>query len=248
MDTVVEIKDVSFAYGGEAALERVNLSIGAREFVCVVGPNGGGKSTLLKLIMGLLKPHTGTVRVFGQPPERSLNRVGYVSQQLMADMAFPISVMDVVLMGRLGRGTHLGPFGAFAGELRRDKNDVRVFVPRRAHKQGEPRRGRLLASGFHSHLLEAVVVSEVAESRMIYEKRIPGERFQERGDFSAGCGQGGVERGCVLLVIAFMRGIEAYEFAGHGRGHSAGIARAGPHVRVDFAGNLIVIARVDFAG
>jgi zinc transport system ATP-binding protein len=112
MDTVVDIKDVSFAYNGEAALERVNLSISEREFVCVVGPNGGGKSTLLKLILGLLKPRTGTVSVFGQPPERVRDRVGYVSQQMLADMAFPINVMDVVLMGRLGRGPHLGPFGA----------------------------------------------------------------------------------------------------------------------------------------
>ena len=68
-EPVISLRDVTFSYGGAPALEDVNLSVGEREAVCIVGPNGGGKTTLVKLILGLLTPQRGEVRVFGQPPE-----------------------------------------------------------------------------------------------------------------------------------------------------------------------------------
>ncbi len=67
-EPVISLRDVTFSYGGEPALEDVNLSVDEREAVCIVGPNGGGKTTLVKLILGLLTPQRGEVRVFGQPP------------------------------------------------------------------------------------------------------------------------------------------------------------------------------------
>jgi zinc transport system ATP-binding protein len=109
MDAVIEISDLSFAYPLTPVLENVNLSIAWGDFVCMVGPNGGGKTTLLRLILGLLMPSRGTVRVFGRPPMEVRRRIGYMPQHAQLDPQFPARVCDVVLMGRLGNH-RLGPF------------------------------------------------------------------------------------------------------------------------------------------
>lgn len=101
---VVLFEDVWFAYDTTPVLEDVSFSVKGREFFAVVGPNGGGKTTLLKLILGLLEPTRGTVRVFGETPVQARRRIGYVPQHAKFDPAFPIRVLDVVLMGRLGKG------------------------------------------------------------------------------------------------------------------------------------------------
>ncbi len=100
-EEVVAIRDMSFAYNGVPVLENVNLTITALDSVCVVGPNGGGKSTLIRLILGLLQPTRGEVRLFGDKPHRGLLRTGYVPQYIHFDPQFPVTVLDVVLMGRL---------------------------------------------------------------------------------------------------------------------------------------------------
>ena len=102
-EPIIEFKDVTFAYDSEPVLADVSLSIPPGELVGMVGPNGGGKTTLLRLMLGLLKPQRGTVRVFGEPPENVRGRIGYVPQYADYDPKFPVSVMDIVLMGRLGR-------------------------------------------------------------------------------------------------------------------------------------------------
>jgi zinc transport system ATP-binding protein len=79
--------------------------------VSLIGPNGGGKTTLLRLLLGLLKPARGSVRIFGQPPGRVRHRMGYVPQYVSFDPRFPISVKDVVAMGRL-ENRHAGPYRA----------------------------------------------------------------------------------------------------------------------------------------
>lgn len=107
---VIQVENVSFSYDGFPVLEDVNLSIGEKEFVWIVGPNGGGKTTLLKLILGLLKPSRGKISIFGKEPERSLARVGYMTQHARLDPDFPVNVLDVVLMGRLGLGRPFGPY------------------------------------------------------------------------------------------------------------------------------------------
>lgn len=108
----IAIENLTFSYNGLRVLEDVNLAIGRREFVCVVGPNGGGKTTLLKLVLGLLRPSRGTVRVFGQPPERSRQRIGYLPQHSHVDPQFPVSVFEVVLMGRLAGRKPFGRYNA----------------------------------------------------------------------------------------------------------------------------------------
>jgi zinc transport system ATP-binding protein len=100
---VVCFKGVSFSYGRSLAVEDADFDIYRGESVCVVGPNGGGKSTLLKLMLGLLAPDRGTVHLFGQPVKRARARVGYVPQQIEFDPLFPVSALDVALMGRLNR-------------------------------------------------------------------------------------------------------------------------------------------------
>ena len=100
--SVIEVQGLSFAYNGALVIEDVNLTICEREFVSIVGPNGGGKTTLLKLFLGLLQPTAGTVRVLGGSPEAARRRVGYMPQHVNLDPHFPVRVRDVVLMGRLG--------------------------------------------------------------------------------------------------------------------------------------------------
>jgi len=107
---VIEIEKLSFAYDGFTVLQDVTLSIKGREFICMVGPNGGGKTTLLKLVLGLLKPVSGTIKVFGQPAEQARHRIGYVPQHAMVDPEFPVTALDVVLMGRINRKKRFGLF------------------------------------------------------------------------------------------------------------------------------------------
>jgi len=106
----VSMRDVDFGYQETLVLEDVTLSIAEGDFVGIVGPNAGGKTTLLKLMLGLLEPLRGQVRVFGEPPERVSGRIGYLPQDWACTPAFPVSTMDVVLMGRLGTGRSLGPY------------------------------------------------------------------------------------------------------------------------------------------
>lgn len=101
--TIIEFKQVYFSYGDTPVLQDVNLSIERGEFISVIGPNGGGKTTLAKLILGLVHPDSGTVELFGDPPNAGRSRVGYVPQYTQFDPQFPISVLDVTIMGRMGR-------------------------------------------------------------------------------------------------------------------------------------------------
>lgn len=98
----ITISDLAFNYGGREILTDVNLTIWPFDSICIVGPNGGGKTTLMKLIIGLLHPTRGEVRIFGHKPEDAKQKIGYVPQYAEYDKQFPISVKEVVCMGRLG--------------------------------------------------------------------------------------------------------------------------------------------------
>jgi zinc transport system ATP-binding protein len=107
----VEIENLSFAYEDQLVLEDVNLTVEEKDFLAIIGPNGGGKSTLLKLILGLLQPTQGTIRVLGQPPQKSLEKVGYVPQNTNINTDFPITVIEVVLIGHVGGKRPLFGYG-----------------------------------------------------------------------------------------------------------------------------------------
>ena len=103
-EAVVQFDGVSFSYGERPVLQDVTFTLRRGEFVAVLGPNGGGKTTLLRLILGLLEPASGSIHVFGSSPREAGDRLGYVPQYLRFDPRFPVQVLDVVLMGRLGPG------------------------------------------------------------------------------------------------------------------------------------------------
>lgn len=99
----IEATDVCFFYGEREALHNVSFSVPHRAFVAVVGPNGGGKTTLVRLLLGELAPAYGSVRVLGDEPAAVASRIGYVPQQVEFDAAFPATVLDVVLLGASAR-------------------------------------------------------------------------------------------------------------------------------------------------
>jgi len=106
MSVVVEMRDVWFSYDGPPVLEGVNLAVEEGDFLGIIGPNGGGKTTLLKLIVGLLRPDRGTIKVFGVEPWKlgeKRNLIGYVPQRSEAERFFPITVYEVAALGRLHR-------------------------------------------------------------------------------------------------------------------------------------------------
>lgn len=99
---VVRLDGVSVRFNGISVLDDVTLSVKEHDFLGIIGPNGGGKTTLLKVILGLIKPTKGKVEILGKSPRRSRSKIGYVPQYSLYDRQFPISVWDVVLMGRNG--------------------------------------------------------------------------------------------------------------------------------------------------
>jgi zinc transport system ATP-binding protein len=119
-NAIVEARGLSFSYDGKnLVLDRADFEILNGEFAAIIGPNGGGKTTLLKLILGLLEPGAGEIRVFGVAPRLARKRIGYMPQYSRFDPEFPVTVMDVVLMGRLGHAPKVGPFRRIDKEVAR---------------------------------------------------------------------------------------------------------------------------------
>ena len=98
-EEVVNIEGLWVNYNHVPVLENIDLSVTHGDFLGIIGPNGGGKTTLLKVMLGLIRPSRGNVKVLGQPPEQGRRRIGYVPQYNLFDREFPIDVMDTVLMG-----------------------------------------------------------------------------------------------------------------------------------------------------
>jgi zinc transport system ATP-binding protein len=106
MPLAVQLSDVSFAYpGGPPVLRDVSLGIELGEFVAVAGPNGGGKTTLLRIALGLERPRTGTAHLFGEPAARfgHRERIAYLAQRAQLGIDAPISVWELVAAGRVPR-------------------------------------------------------------------------------------------------------------------------------------------------
>jgi manganese/iron transport system ATP-binding protein len=99
----VALEQVTAGYGHRAALTDVTLTVGSGSLLAVIGPNGAGKSTLLKVVAGLLPPWSGTVKVLGERPGRAARRIAYLPQAEAVDWGFPVTVGEVVMMGRYAR-------------------------------------------------------------------------------------------------------------------------------------------------
>lgn len=98
----IALEQVSFSYGRRPVLSDITFEVPQGEFLVIIGPNGGGKSTLLRLLLGLLHPQKGIVRLFGAPPAHAVSRIGYVPQDVGHRADFPVTALDVALMGRRG--------------------------------------------------------------------------------------------------------------------------------------------------
>ncbi len=111
-DVAIKFENVSFAYERENVVDNASFTVVDRDFVGIIGPNGGGKSTLVKLMLGVLKPQKGKIEVLGHAPHRACSRIGYMPQHSNLDPEFPVTAIDVVLMGRLGITSSVGPYGS----------------------------------------------------------------------------------------------------------------------------------------
>nr|HPM26720.1 ABC transporter ATP-binding protein [Methanothrix sp.] len=110
-EKILSIKDLWVHQSGHVVLESINLELFAGDFLGIIGPNGGGKSTLLKAILGLINPDRGKIDVFGLPPAKARSRIGYVPQKTVFDRSFPVKAQEVVLMGRYSRVGLLHRYG-----------------------------------------------------------------------------------------------------------------------------------------
>lgn len=116
----IEVRGLWLSLGGWNVLEAIDLTVKQGEFFGLIGPNGAGKTVLLRVLLGLLKPDRGSVRVLGKSPNAARGMVAYVPQHAAFDRRFPIRVLDVVLMGRLGRSRLLRPYTADDRRAARD--------------------------------------------------------------------------------------------------------------------------------
>ena len=114
---VISIQHLWAGYDHESVLEDVNMSVRELDFIGLIGPNGGGKTTLLKVLLGLLPPTRGEIEVMGLPIKEGRRYIGYVPQTVAFDREFPISVWDVARMGRLARRRLLRRYSAEDNEV-----------------------------------------------------------------------------------------------------------------------------------
>jgi zinc transport system ATP-binding protein len=107
LTSAITLEHVYAGIAGQPVLEDISLTVNEREFFAIIGPNGGGKTTLVKLILGLIRPQKGTVRVFGGSPEGNRKMLGYVPQFHTFDFHYPITLEEMVLSGRLGNKSRI---------------------------------------------------------------------------------------------------------------------------------------------
>ncbi|WP_243547285.1 metal ABC transporter ATP-binding protein [Pseudodesulfovibrio tunisiensis] len=143
-DTIIAMRDVCFAYNGPRVLDNVTLTVRRGDFMAMLGPNGGGKSTLLKLMLGLIRPDSGSVRILDRAPGDAGGSIGYLPQHTHVSKAFPISVMDAVRLGmiRPGLGGIMG-----LGSPKRDSGKAREALERVGLAGFETRRLADLSGG-----------------------------------------------------------------------------------------------------
>ncbi len=105
-ENIIECKDICFSYGSTSILHNIDIAVHRGDYLGIVGPNGGGKTTLLKIMLGLLKPQCGSIKLFGKDISqfKDWSKIGYVPQKATSfDTNFPATVFEVVLMGTFGK-------------------------------------------------------------------------------------------------------------------------------------------------
>ncbi len=147
--TVINIQNLCFGYDQDLILDQISLHVHEKEFLGIVGPNGGGKTTLLKLILGFLSPESGVIRVLGDVPKKAMSKIGYVPQHANFDRDFPITVLEVVLMGLLGNARRFGGFRPS------DKERAEQILEKVAMQEFDQRRFGDLSGGQRQRVLIA---------------------------------------------------------------------------------------------
>ena len=154
-DPAISLRDVCFSYNKETpVIDHASFEVASGEAVCVVGPNGGGKTTLLRLILGSLQPQSGTVAVFDGKAEKQRHRIGYAPQRIHFDTSFPASVKDVVASGCLDKQGWV---------FRKTKNDTAVQAAMQAMRIEAYENRRL--SSLSSGELQRVVIARALAGR-----------------------------------------------------------------------------------
>lgn len=185
MSAVIELAGVDFAYGAVPTLTAIDLTVAEGEFLGIVGPNAGGKSTLLKLILGLLTPQSGTIRVLGQSPRTASRLLGYVPQHPSFPRDFPVTVEQVVQLGRLGANGSRGWLGALlpSRATRADREAARrALIEVEAEDIASRQIGSLSGGQLQRVLLARALVSEpriliLDEPTANIDQRVEGEIF-----------------------------------------------------------------------
>lgn len=157
MKNDLNINNLSFYYDNTCVLEDISLAYCRNDFLAIIGPNGGGKSTLLKLMIGLLSPSDGSVLLLGAPPTQTNHRIAYVPQDTSANRDFPIKVLDVVLMGRLSQSK------AFSIYSKKDKEIARAMLEKVGMQNFENQKIHTLSGGQRQRVFVARALASEAE-------------------------------------------------------------------------------------
>lgn len=207
---VIEFDRVRFGYPGNLVLNDVSFRIGEGSYVGVIGPNGGGKTTALKLMLGLLKSQEGTVRVFGEDVERREDKadIGYVPQHAAhTSTAFPATVREVVESGRTPRKAFLAGFGP------KDRKAVRSAMDAAGIWRLKDRLMRELSGGERQRVLVARALA--SEPRiLLLDEPFEGVDVESQREFYGLLHDLNAKRGLTILFVTHdveMIGREAHE-------------------------------------
>lgn len=144
---IVDVSDLTVTIGDRLILDQLTFTISAGSFTGLIGPNGGGKSTLLKVLVGLLEPTAGSVLLFGHPPGHSHHLIGYVPQATRFNRSFPITVREVVgtgTVGRIGFGRKMGKNDVEMVEKAMEHADISHIAEKSFHSLSGGQRQKVL--------------------------------------------------------------------------------------------------------
>jgi len=177
VESPISARNVTVSYDGRPVLRSVSFDVPRAQMVGIVGPNGAGKSTLIKAILGLIPADQGDVRIFGRPIKEARRHIAYVPQTEAVDWDFPVTVLDVVLMGRYAR------MGLFGRPNQRDRAAARDAIERVGMTPFVTRHIRRLSGGQQKRVFIARALAQEAEVLFLDEPFAGVDAATERAIF-----------------------------------------------------------------